>query len=115
MDRDPCCHYGSPWSGPWWRTPIGIRGGMAAGAARVLANPSSDASTILPLCLPPVVTGYLLLLTFGRRGLVGAWLADLSASCRFPPGPCRAGVRHHVIPLLVPDTLSSRRSPSGWI
>ena len=26
--------------------------------------------------LPPVVTGYLLLLTFGRRGLVGAWLAD---------------------------------------
>jgi molybdate transport system permease protein len=30
----------------------------------------------LPLVLPPVVTGYLLLLTFGRRGLVGAWLAD---------------------------------------
>jgi molybdate transport system permease protein len=26
--------------------------------------------------LPPVVTGYLLLLTLGRRGLVGAWLAD---------------------------------------
>ena len=30
----------------------------------------------LPLVLPPVVTGYLLLLTFGRRGLIGAWLAD---------------------------------------
>ena len=30
----------------------------------------------LPLVLPPVVTGYLLLLTFGKRGLVGAWLAD---------------------------------------
>ncbi len=28
----------------------------------------------LPLILPPVVTGYLLLLTFGRRGPVGAWL-----------------------------------------
>lgn len=28
----------------------------------------------LPLVMPPVVTGYLLLLTFGRRGLVGAWL-----------------------------------------
>ena len=27
-----------------------------------------------PLILPPVVTGYLLLLTFGRRGLVGGWL-----------------------------------------
>ncbi len=30
----------------------------------------------LPLVLPPVVTGYLLLLSFGRRGLFGAWLAD---------------------------------------
>ncbi len=28
----------------------------------------------LPLVLPPVVTGYLLLLTFGKRGLVGEWL-----------------------------------------
>jgi molybdate transport system permease protein len=30
----------------------------------------------LPLVLPPVVTGYLLLLLFGRRGLLGAFLAD---------------------------------------
>ncbi len=30
----------------------------------------------LPLILPPVVTGYLLLLAFGRRGPVGAFLAD---------------------------------------
>ncbi|MHA7970000.1 molybdate ABC transporter permease subunit [Rhizobium sp. CAU 1783] len=28
----------------------------------------------LPLIMPPVVTGYLLLLTFGRRGTVGAFL-----------------------------------------
>ena len=28
----------------------------------------------LPLVLPPVVTGYLLLLTFGRRGTIGAFL-----------------------------------------
>ncbi|MFT4149505.1 MAG: molybdate ABC transporter permease subunit [Paracoccaceae bacterium] len=28
----------------------------------------------LPLILPPVVTGYLLLLTFGRKGWIGAWL-----------------------------------------
>src|SRR5205814_2183678 len=35
-----------------------------------------DALVHLPLVLPPVVTGYLLLLTFGRRGFVGAWLAD---------------------------------------
>lgn len=30
----------------------------------------------LPLILPPVVTGYLLLLTFGRRGPVGAFLYE---------------------------------------
>jgi len=26
--------------------------------------------------LPPVVTGYLLLIWFGRRGVIGAFLAD---------------------------------------
>lgn len=30
----------------------------------------------LPLILPPVVTGYVLLLLFGRRGPLGAWLAE---------------------------------------
>ncbi len=30
----------------------------------------------LPLILPPVVTGYLLLLAFGRRGPLGAWLEE---------------------------------------
>ena len=30
----------------------------------------------LPLVLPPVVTGFLLLVTFGRKGLVGGFLAD---------------------------------------
>src|SRR6187200_837206 len=29
---------------------------------------------LLPLILPPVVTGYLLLLSFGRRGPIGAFL-----------------------------------------
>jgi molybdate transport system permease protein len=31
----------------------------------------------LPLILPPVVTGYLLLLTFGTRGWLGGWLAEI--------------------------------------
>lgn len=33
-----------------------------------------DAAVHLPLILPPVVTGYGLLLTMGRRGVIGAWL-----------------------------------------
>jgi molybdate transport system permease protein len=36
-----------------------------------------DGIVHLPLVLPPVVTGYLLLITFGRKGLVGGFLADL--------------------------------------
>jgi molybdate transport system permease protein len=35
-----------------------------------------DALVHLPLILPPVVTGYLLLLLFGRRGVFGGFLAD---------------------------------------
>src|SRR3954462_2867462 len=35
-----------------------------------------DGVVDLPLVLPPVVTGYLLLITFGRRGMIGAFLAD---------------------------------------
>lgn len=35
-----------------------------------------DGVVHLPLVLPPVVTGYLLLVTFGRKGAAGAFLAD---------------------------------------
>jgi molybdate transport system permease protein len=35
-----------------------------------------DAAVHLPLVLPPVVTGYLLLISFGRKAPVGAFLAD---------------------------------------
>ncbi|MDR3437283.1 molybdate ABC transporter permease subunit [Telmatospirillum sp.] len=31
----------------------------------------------LPLVLPPVVVGYALLVLFGRRGVIGAWLYDV--------------------------------------
>ena len=37
----------------------------------------------LPLVLPPVVTGYLLLLTFGRRGTVGQWLDEIGIVLAF--------------------------------
>ena len=36
-----------------------------------------DGLVHLPLILPPVVTGYLLLLVFGRRGTLGAALAEI--------------------------------------
>jgi molybdate transport system permease protein len=39
----------------------------------------------LPMVLPPSVAGIALLLTFGRRGLVGAYLADLGITIAFTP------------------------------
>lgn len=36
-----------------------------------------DGLVHLPLVLPPVVTGYLLLLSFGRKGPIGGFLADV--------------------------------------
>ncbi len=48
-----------------------------------------DGIVHLPLVLPPVVTGYLLLITFGRKGAVGAFLDQTSASCSRSAGPAR--------------------------
>src|SRR6478609_6952879 len=57
-------------------TPISIGLAWALARYEFWGKSIIDAAVHLPLVLPPVVTGYLLLLTFGRRGLVGEWLAD---------------------------------------
>ena len=57
-------------------TPLGIAVAWVLARREFWGKALVDALVHLPLVLPPVVTGYLLLLTFGRRGLVGAWLAD---------------------------------------
>jgi molybdate transport system permease protein len=57
-------------------TPLGIGVAWLLARRDFWGKAVVDALVYLPLVLPPVVTGYLLLLTFGRRGLVGAWLAD---------------------------------------
>ena len=55
----------------------------------------------LPLILPPVVTGYLLLLTFGTRGPVGGLLADwgIVLAFRWTGAALAAGVM--AFPLMV--------------
>ena len=57
--------------------PFGIAIALLLARGRFPGKSLIDALVHLPLVMPPVVTGYLLLLTFGRRGLVGAWLADI--------------------------------------
>ena len=57
-------------------TPIGIGVAWLLARRDFWGKAFVDAVIYLPLVLPPVVTGYLLLLTLGKRGLVGAWLAE---------------------------------------
>ena len=57
-------------------TPLGIALAWLLARRNFWGKSLLDAVIHLPLVLPPVVTGYLLLLTFGRKGLVGGWLAD---------------------------------------
>jgi molybdate transport system permease protein len=57
-------------------TPIAIAVAWLLARREFWGKALLDAVIHLPLVLPPVVTGYLLLLTFGRRGAVGAWLAE---------------------------------------
>jgi len=64
----------------FWATLLSLPPGIAI--AYVLARKSFwgkalvDGLVLLPLVLPPVVTGYILLLLFGRRAPIGAALAD---------------------------------------
>jgi molybdate transport system permease protein len=57
-------------------TPLGVAVAWLLARRDFWGKAALDAVIYLPLVLPPVVTGYLLLLTFGRKGLVGGWLAD---------------------------------------
>jgi molybdate transport system permease protein len=54
--------------------PIALATAVAQARGRFGARVVLDALVTLPLVLPPVATGYVLLLLFGRRGAVGAWL-----------------------------------------
>jgi len=64
-------------------TPLGI------GVAYILVHTRIPGKTViegivnLPLVLPPVVVGYLLLLLFGRKGVIGSWLHHLDIQIIF--------------------------------
>lgn len=56
--------------------PFGIAIAMLLARKSFWGKSLIDAVVHLPLVLPPVVTGYLLLITFGRRAPVGVFLSD---------------------------------------
>ncbi|WP_375688394.1 molybdate ABC transporter permease subunit [Pseudooceanicola sp. LIPI14-2-Ac024] len=60
-----------------WSLPLALAAAYALSRGRFWGRGALNVLVHLPLVLPPVVTGYLLLLTFGRNGMVGGWLEDV--------------------------------------
>ena len=56
--------------------PFGIAVGWVLARTNFWGKTLLDGLVFLPLVLPPVVTGYLLLISFGRKGPIGAFLYD---------------------------------------
>ena len=56
--------------------PIGIAVAYLLARFNFPGKSAVDGIVLLPLILLPVVTGYLLLLTFGRRGVIGSFLEE---------------------------------------
>ncbi len=59
-----------------WALPFGIAIGWLLARGKFWGKTVVDGLVHLPLVLPPVVTGYLLLIWFGRRGPIGGFLYD---------------------------------------
>jgi len=59
-----------------WALPFGIAIGWLLARKKFWGKAVLDGLVHLPLVLPPVVTGYILLISFGRRGPIGAFLYD---------------------------------------
>jgi len=56
--------------------PLGIAIALLLARGKFWGKSILNGIVHLPLILPPVVTGYLLLLSFGKRGPIGAFLAE---------------------------------------
>lgn len=71
----------------FWATvvslPLGILVALALARGRFPGRQILNGLVHLPLILPPVVTGYLLLLTFGRKGFIGQWLDEVGIVLAF--------------------------------
>ena len=57
-------------------TPLGIGVAWLLVHTRIPGKSLLEGLVNLPLVLPPVVVGYLLLVLFGRRGFLGSWLME---------------------------------------
>ena len=75
--------------------PVAVAVAYALARCRFWGHGLLNALVHLPLVLPPVVTGYLLLVVFGRKGTFGPVLEALGDSIGFYLGRGRAGGGGH--------------------
>lgn len=64
-------------------TPLGIGVAYLLVHTRIPGKSFIEGIVNLPLVLPPVVIGYLLLVLFGRRGWIGSWLLEYNIQVIF--------------------------------
>lgn len=57
--------------------PLAVATALALARGRFVGRQVLNGLVHLPLVLPPVVTGYVLLVLFGRQGALGGWLAEI--------------------------------------
>ena len=60
-----------------WLIPIGIGLAWLLAKKQFVGKRIVESIVHLPLVLPPVVIGYLLLVMMGRQGVIGSWLNDV--------------------------------------
>ncbi|GEM76391.1 molybdate ABC transporter permease subunit [Vibrio sagamiensis] len=59
-----------------WLIPLGIGLAWLLSRTEFIGKSILDSLVHLPLVLPPVVIGYLLLITLGKNGIIGHWLYE---------------------------------------
>lgn len=59
-----------------WLLPVGLLLGWLLARKEFVGKGLLDSIIHLPMVLPPVVVGYLLLISMGRKGFLGQWFAD---------------------------------------
>jgi molybdate transport system permease protein len=83
-------------------TPLGIALAWLQARKRYPLRPVVDALILLPLVLPPSVVGYFLVVVFGRRGVVGAWLeSNFDMRIIFTPTAAVIAAAVVALPILV--------------
>jgi molybdate transport system permease protein len=84
-----------------WSLPVAILTAFALSRPRLPGKLVLDGLAHLPIILPPILVGFLLLIIFGRRGPVGAWLDAFGIHLAFTTQGAALATAVMTFPLLV--------------